>query len=204
MISYRKFWLFLVILLQLNKISVISTLIRFFSFWHIFRQLQLIFLKKNTTKLLNDWIFSWLRFYYDLGPMTVSRLPTYSTSYLSDIFLTIELSNKKNIHMLNIPYIRQKWCSTSQLSDLKVSILRHSACPTLYPHIGLPKMLVYFITFRQPDKGMAPVSSKEFLDIHGLWMCGSYGFTLKRVRDKIRTYSQMHQTDKYSRHSPII
>ena len=51
---------------------------------------------------------------------------------------------------------------------------------------------------------MAPVSSKEFLDIQRLWMCGSYGFTLKRVRDKIRTYSQMHQTDKYSQHSPII
>ena len=30
------------------------------------------------------------------------------------------------------------------------------------------------------------------------------GFTLKRVRDKTRTYSQMHRTDKYSEHSSII
>ena len=28
--------------------------------------------------------------------------------------------------------------------------------------------------------------------------------TLKRVRDMIRTYSQMHRTDKYSQHSSII
>ena len=30
------------------------------------------------------------------------------------------------------------------------------------------------------------------------------GFTLKRIRDMIRTYSQMHYTDKYSQHSSII
>ena len=30
------------------------------------------------------------------------------------------------------------------------------------------------------------------------------GFTLKRVRDMIRTCSQMHYTDKYSQHSSII
>ena len=30
------------------------------------------------------------------------------------------------------------------------------------------------------------------------------GFTLKRVRDMIRTYSQMHRTEKYSQHSSII
>ena len=30
------------------------------------------------------------------------------------------------------------------------------------------------------------------------------GFTLKCVRDMIRTYSQMHRTDKYSQHSSII
>ena len=29
-------------------------------------------------------------------------------------------------------------------------------------------------------------------------------FTLKRVRDMIKTYSQMHRTDKYSQHSSII
>ena len=41
----------------------------------------------------------------------------------------------------------------------------------------------------------APASSKEFLDIQATIECG---FTLKRVRDMIKTYSQMHRTDKYS------
>ena len=43
--------------------------------------------------------------------------------------------------------------------------------------------------------------SKEFLDIQATIECG---FTLKRVRDMIRTYSQMHRADKYSQHSSII
>ena len=30
------------------------------------------------------------------------------------------------------------------------------------------------------------------------------GFTLKRLRDMIRTYNQMLHTDKYSQHSSII
>ena len=47
----------------------------------------------------------------------------------------------------------------------------------------------------------ALVPSKEFLDIQATIECG---FTLKRVHDMIRTYSQMHRTDKYSQHSSII
>ena len=43
--------------------------------------------------------------------------------------------------------------------------------------------------------------SKEFLDIQATIECG---FTLKRVRDMIITYSQMHRTDKFSQHSSII
>ena len=38
---------------------------------------------------------------------------------------------------------------------------------------------------------IAPVSSKVSLDIQANIECG---FTLKRVRDMIRTYSQMHNT----------
>ena len=49
--------------------------------------------------------------------------------------------------------------------------------------------------------GFEPASSKEFLDIQATIECG---FTLKRVRDMIKTYSQMHRTDKYSQHSSII
>ena len=41
---------------------------------------------------------------------------------------------------------------------------------------------------------MAPASSKEFLDIQATIECG---FTLKRVRDMTKTYSQIHRTDKY-------
>ena len=48
---------------------------------------------------------------------------------------------------------------------------------------------------------LTPASSKEFLDIQATIECG---FTLKRVRDMIKTYSQMHRTDKYSQHSSII
>ena len=47
----------------------------------------------------------------------------------------------------------------------------------------------------------APASSKEFLDIQATIECR---FTLKRVRDMTRTYSQMYHTDKYSEHSSII
>ena len=50
-------------------------------------------------------------------------------------------------------------------------------------------------------KDFAPASSKEFLDIQATV---EYGFTLKHVHDMIRTYSQMHRTDKYSQHSSII
>ena len=45
------------------------------------------------------------------------------------------------------------------------------------------------------------ISSKEFLEMQATIECG---FTLKRERDMIRTYSQMHRTDNYSQHSSII
>ena len=48
---------------------------------------------------------------------------------------------------------------------------------------------------------IAPVLSKEFLDIQANIECG---FTLKGVCDMIRTYSQIHCTNKHSRHNSII
>ena len=45
-----------------------------------------------------------------------------------------------------------------------------------------------------------PALSKEFLDIQATIECE---FTLKCVRDMIRTYSQFHRTDKYPEHSSI-
>ena len=41
------------------------------------------------------------------------------------------------------------------------------------------------------------ILKKEFLDIQAT-------HTLKHVCDMIKTYSQMHRTDKYSQHSSII
>ena len=43
-----------------------------------------------------------------------------------------------------------------------------------------------------------PASSKEFLDIEATIVCG---FTLKRVRDMIRTYSHVHYIAQFL---PII
>ena len=45
------------------------------------------------------------------------------------------------------------------------------------------------------------VSSKELLDITANI---EYRFTLKRVRDIIRTYSQIHGTDKYLKQSSLL
>ena len=44
-------------------------------------------------------------------------------------------------------------------------------------------------------------ASRKFLEIQSTIECG---FTLKRVRDMARTYSQMHRTDKYPQQSSII
>ena len=49
------------------------------------------------------------------------------------------------------------------------------------------------------NKGIA--TGLEFSGIQATMECG---FTLKRVRDMIRTYSQMNRTVKYSQHSSII
>ena len=48
---------------------------------------------------------------------------------------------------------------------------------------------------------ITPTSSKEFFDIQATIECG---FTLKRIRNMIRTYIQTHRTDKFSQHSSII
>ena len=48
---------------------------------------------------------------------------------------------------------------------------------------------------------MVSVSGKGFLGIQANIECG---FTLKRLRDMIKTYSQMHCTDKHLQHSSII
>ena len=57
------------------------------------------------------------------------------------------------------------------MSCTRFRVNPHSIFHNLYPHSTLY---------------VAPVSSKEFLDIQAHKECG---FTLKRVRDMIRTYS---------------
>ena len=51
------------------------------------------------------------------------------------------------------------------------------------------------------SEGEVTATGFEFLDIQATTECG---FSLKHVRDMIKTYSQMHRTDKYSQHSSII
>ena len=46
----------------------------------------------------------------------------------------------------------------------------------------------------------APASSKEFLDIQATIECG---FTLKRVRDMTRTYSQFLSASKFEKARPV-
>ena len=48
---------------------------------------------------------------------------------------------------------------------------------------------------------LVPAMSKVFLDIQSTIKCG---FTMKRVLEMTRAYSQMHRTDKYSEDSSII
>ena len=48
---------------------------------------------------------------------------------------------------------------------------------------------------------LASSLSKEFLIIQASIECR---FIMKRIRDMIRTYSQMHRTDKYSQYNSII
>ena len=43
-------------------------------------------------------------------------------------------------------------------------------------------------------------SSKEFLEIQTIIECR---FTLKCIHGMIRTFRQMHGTDKYSEHGPV-
>ena len=47
---------------------------------------------------------------------------------------------------------------------------------------------------------LVPVLSQEFLDNQATIECG---FTHKSIHDMIRTYNQMHHTEKYSQHSSI-
>ena len=68
---------------------------------------------------------------------------------------------------------------------------------TLYSCLNVKELLVAVTS----PSDFAPASSKEFLDIQATIECG---FTLKRVRDMRRTYSQMHRTEKYLEHSSII
>ena len=57
------------------------------------------------------------------------------------------------------------------------------------------------LTNTHPFGQIPPVSSIHFLDIQANIKCR---FTLIRVHDMIRTYNQMHRTDKYSQLSSII
>ena len=65
----------------------------------------------------------------------------------------------------------------------------------------LQRTALYEHFISQHSSIISPALSKELLDIQATIECR---FTLKRVRDMIITYSQIHRTDKYSQHSSII
>ena len=67
---------------------------------------------------------------------------------------------------------------------------------TLYSCLNVKELLEVTET-----SDIAPVSRKGFLDIQASIDCR---FDLKRVRDMIITYSQMHRTDKHPQRSSII
>ena len=67
--------------------------------------------------------------------------------------------------------------------------------------IWLYVLIMSHTRFKVNSHSIVPASSKKFLDIQATIKCG---FTLKHMRDIIRTYSQMHRTYKYSQHSSII
>ena len=69
---------------------------------------------------------------------------------------------------------------------------------TLYSCLNVKELLAQnrcdIWSFNHLNSRYRPVSSKELLDIQTITECE---FTLKLVRDLVRTYSQMHGTDKY-------
>ena len=178
--------------------------------------------------MINDWIVLLLWFYYDLGPKSLVRLPTYLTTHLSNIFFNIELLDKNYSYfrypiyqitmMINNSVVRLKsfYFSTFCMSDIipshwspkNFSIFYTILIFCLYlktkNHLAKPAKCCLWTKWLWWTSAMMSVLIKESVDIKGTSECGSCGFTLKRVRDKIRTYSQMHRTDKYSQHSSII
>ena len=83
---------------------------------------------------------------------------------------------------------------------LDVLIMSHT-CFRMNPHyscLNVKELLAQnrcdIWSFNHLNSRYRPVSSKELLDIQTITECE---FTLKLVRDLIRTYSQMHGTDKY-------
>ena len=55
--------------------------------------------------------------------------------------------------------------------------------------------------FKYSFQSLQPALNKEYIDIQAAIECR---LTLKRVHEMIRTYSQMHRTNKYSRHRSRI
>ena len=117
-----------------------------------------------------------------------------------------------------LPIKANKFRKTIQLFLMKHTILSRSlglfitfSANCSKPSIWLLLIVIFFLLvgYRSSPveshcshliSDIAPDLSKVFLDIQATIDCR---FTLKYVRDMIRTYNQMHRTDKYLQHSSI-
>ena len=92
---------------------------------------------------------------------------------------------------LELTTTQPNWSNDSAVLWALICTVHLTACSCHVTYAFQSESTLYF----------APTSSKEFLDKQATIECG---FTLKRLRDMARTYSQIHRTDTYSQHSSTI
>ena len=123
------------------------------------------------------------------------------------IFLSCHARVSEWIHTLHLPecqgtpcwkqvrYLKFKWLERDSNQQLFFFVNEHSTVwpnwPNNWVELWVPIYRVHLTVF--------------FYHFHIVpWHSGKNGFTLNRVHNMIRTYRQMHRTDKYSQISSII
>ena len=120
---------------------------------------------------------------------------TYLYGAFDCMFLSCHVRVSEWIHTLKLPECQGTPCS-KQVQNLK--FLSDSNWTQTHNLLVRRRTLNHLAKLVRSI--LAPVSSKKSLDIQATTECG---LTLKHVCDMIRTYSQMHGTDKYSQFSLI-
>ena len=131
----------------------------------------------------NDYLMSIKWSYFCLSPLNLS-LPDQSLY---------------KIPMMNDLYILKIWCFTVCSYHVAYAFQSES---TLYSCLNVKELVAQnWHNIWSLSDCNGTVLRKELLEIQANIECGH---TVRRVRDRIRTYSQMHRPDKYSQHSSII